>query len=384
MVPEDIIQQILSQHLQTSREQIMEKLDAAREKTGGLIADATLLRVIAREFGVDVSQEAPKPDHKFPLSKLVSGLNNVTITARVIAVSPVRTFEGARSGKFASVTLMDKSAVVRAVLWNEKVDPIEAGELQTGKIVRFSHGYTKDDRDGKVELHVSSKSRVEINPPDVKEADYPKSIDNFGEKIQDVSNLKCVNLKGSVKQVYSKSTFSRQDQTEGTVLRFKLVDATGEVVVVVWNEKAVELEPLLKPNVEVQLVGGRVKVGSSGETEVHVDSATCFEVVAAQKQLTKIASLEEFLGSVNVAGEVASLPTTKEVTTANGEKVNLTTFELKDETGVIGFSAWRQHAQTASALLMGEKVLLENVYVRKGFEGKKELSTKAATVIARV
>ncbi len=383
MTPEDLIQQILTQNSQTSREQIIEKLDAAREKTGGLIADITLLRLIAREFGVEVTQETSKPDHQFPISKLVSGIHNVTITARVIAVSPVRTFEGAKPGKFASVTIMDKHGIVRAVLWNENADPIEAGELGVGQIVRFSHGYTKEDRDGKVELHLSRKSRVEINPPDAKAADYPTSIGAFGEKIQDITNQKSISLKGTLKQVFSKSNFTRQDQTEGTVLRFKLADATGEVTVVAWNEKAQELEQLLKPNVEVQLVNGRVKAGSNGETEVHIDSATYVEVAAAQKQLTKIANLEELLGTVNVEAEVASLPVTKEVKTANGEKVSLTTLELKDDTGTIGFSAWRQHAQTASALLMGEKISVENVYVRKGYDGKRELSTKAASEIKR-
>ena len=384
MTPEDLIQQILTQHPQTSRDQIIEKLDAAREKTGGLIADTTLLRLIAREFGVEVTQETPKPDHKFPISKLVLGIHNVTITARVIAVSQVRTFEGAKPGKFASVTIMDKHGIVRAVLWNEKADPVETGELRVGQVVRFSHGYTKEDRDGKVELHLSSKSRVEINPPDAKVEDYPTSIGSFGEKIQEITNQNSVNLKGTLKQVFSKSSFTRQDQTEGTVLRFKLADATGEVTVVVWNEKAQELEPLLKPNAQVQLVNGRVKAGSNGETEVHVDGATCVEVAAAQKQLTKIASLEEILGTVNVEGEVASLPVIKEITTANGEKVNLSTFELKDDTGTIGFSAWRQHAQTASAFMIGEKILVANAYVRKGYDGKKELSTKTATELKRV
>jgi ssDNA-binding replication factor A large subunit len=383
MTPEELIQQILTQSSQTSRDKIIEKLGAAREKTGGLIADTTLLRLIAREFGVEVTQETPKPEHQFPISKLVSGIHNVTITARVIAVSPVRTFEGAKPGKFASVTIMDKHGIVRAVLWNENADPIEAGALQVGQIVCFSHGYTKEDRDGKVELHLSRKSRVEINPPGAKAEDYPTSIGAFGEKIQDITDQKSINLKGTLKQVFSKSNFTRQDQTEGTVLRFKLADNTGEVTVVAWNEKAQELDSLLQPNVEVQLVNGRVKAGSNGETEVHIDSATYVEVSEAQKQLTKIANLEEILGTVNVEAEVASLPVTKEVKTANGEKINLTNFELKDNTGTIGFSAWRQHAQTASTLLMGEKIFVANVYVRKGFDGKKELSTKTATEIKR-
>ncbi|MCX8150016.1 MAG: OB-fold nucleic acid binding domain-containing protein [Candidatus Bathyarchaeota archaeon] len=383
MTPEDLIQQILSKHTQTSRDQLLQKLDVARAKTGGLIADTTLLRMIARELGVDVSQEPPKPNNNFPLSKLVPGLNNVTVTARVIAVSNVHTFEGAKPGKFASVTLIDHDTVTRAVLWNEKADMIETGKLKSGQIARFSHCYTKEDHDGNVELHLSGKSHIEPDPPDVNDEDYPLFLDTHTEKICNVAANKHVALKGTVKQVLSKSVFTRQDQTEGTALRFKLADSTGEIVVVAWNEKAQELEPLLKPNADVHLIHGRVKNGSNGETEVHLDRDTRVDITHPKPQFTKLANLEELLGSVNVEAEVASLPITKEVKTTQGEKVGLTTLDLKDETGTIRFTAWRQHSQTTKDLLVGEKVCLLNVFVRKGLDGKKELSTKNSTEIIR-
>ncbi len=384
MTPEDLIKQILVQQPQTSRDQILQKLEVARAKTGGLITDTTLLRIIARELGVDVTPEPPKPNNNFPLSKLVSGIGNVTITARVISVSDVRTFEGAKPGKFASVTLLDHDTVVRAVLWNDHAALVETGALKAGRIVRFYHCYTKEGCDGNVELHVSSKSRIEINPQDIKDEDYPLSIANCADKICDISPRKYVALKGTVKQFLSKTVFPRQDLPEGTVIRFKLEDKTGEVVVVAWNEKATEVESLLKPNAEVHLINGRVKSGSNGEAEVHVDRETCIEVVPPKIQWTKIANLETLLGSVNVEAEVASLPVTKEVTTAQGEKVNLTTLELRDETGMIRFVAWRRHSQTVTSLMVGEKVRLIDVFVRKAPDGRKELLTKNATEITRL
>ena len=384
MTPEEIIQLILSQRPEAKRETLLDKLCVAKEKTGGLIADTTLLRVIAAEFDVEITKET-KHDHKLSIGHLVSGLNNVTVTGRVIAVMPVKTFEGAKPGKFASTTIMDKDGVVRVVLWNEHANVVESGDLRTGQIVRFSHGYTKEDRDGKTELHASSKSKVEINPENVKPQDYPSGIGKFATKIKDmVKTDKCVNLKGTVKQVFSSSTFTKQDQTAGTVVRFVLADETGDVSVVVWNEKAVEAEKTLQKNAEVQLVNGRVKTGLNGEAEIHVDTSACMEVFAAPKQLTKISLLDENLDGVNVEGEVATLPTTKEITTSKAETVMLTSFELKDETGTVWVSAWRQHAKTASVLMMGEKIRVENAYVKKGYEGKRELTTKAASNLTRV
>jgi hypothetical protein len=45
-------------------------------------------------------------------------------------------------------------------------------------------------------------------------------------------------------------------------------------MVVVWNEKAEQVEAILKRDAEVHLVNARVKAVSSGGFEVHVDAAT--------------------------------------------------------------------------------------------------------------
>ena len=95
-------------------------------------------------------------------------------------------------------------------------------------------------------------------------------------------------------------------------------------------------------------------------------------------QLTKIASLTENQ-NVNVEGVVSTVLENKEVTTAKGETVKLSVFELKDESGSIRVSVWRQHAEALSGLKAGDKLRLENVYVKKGFGNKMELSTRSAT-----
>jgi hypothetical protein len=85
-----------------------------------------------------------------------------------------------------------------------------------------------------------------------------------------------------------------------------------------------------------------------------------------------------------VEGEVASVPLAREVKTSKGETVRLASFDLQDETGVVRVTAWREHSETASELMIGEKILLENVYAKMGYSGKMELSTRSATVIRRI
>jgi replication factor A1 len=381
MTTEEIIQQILSKRPGISREEVLERLKTEKSKTGGLIADATLLRLIAAKYGVKIPPDRVY-DRKLSISHLIPNLNDVTVSGRVVAVYPPKTFEGKRSGKFASLMIADKEDILRVILWNDKVNLIESGELKAGQVTRFSHGYTREDRNGKAELHLSSKSEIEINPLNVKAEDYP-SIGKFATKIKEIPKAhKNIHLIGIIKEVFPSSTFTRQDLSTGKVLRFTLADSTGEVAVVVWNEKAEELEQYLKRNVELQLVNAKVKATSSGGFEVHVDASTYVDISAEAAQLTKIASLNADLNSVNVEGEVSATPVSKEVTTSKGETVKLAVFELKDDTGTVRVSAWRKHAEAVNSLRVGDRVRLTNAYVKKGFEDKIELSTRNATSIA--
>ena len=277
MTPDEIIQQILLKRPKINRDEVLEKLQAEKSKTGGLIGDATLLRLIAAEYGVEILHDTVF-DSKLSISKLVPNLNNVAVSGRVVAVYPPKTFEGKKSGKYASLVIVDTNGILRVMLWNDKADFVESDDLKVGDVARFSHGYTREDRNGKVELHLSDRSEVELNPQDLKSENYP-AIGKFAKKIKDITEpYSALHLIGVVRQVFPSSTFKRRDLTSGRVLRFKLADDSGEVTVVVWNDKAEELERVLKPNVTVKLVNARAKAASNGGFEVHVGSATYVDV----------------------------------------------------------------------------------------------------------
>lgn len=381
---ETVIQHILAAHPEINRDQVLTRLSVARNMTGGLIADDSLLRMIAAELGVEVPNENGSFKQRLSLGHLVAGLSNATVTGRIVAVYPVKTFEGNKPGKFGSVTIVDNDGVLRVLLWNEQANVIEKGEVQLGQIVKFAHGYTKADRFGIPELHIGEKSRVDFNPPNVNPEDYP-SVSRFSTKISQLSlEMKNVNLEARIVEVYSPSTFTRNDQTVGKVQRIKVRDDTGEVAVVFWNEKADETQTKLKRGASVQIVNGRIKANQqAGEAEVHVDSASFANISETPKQVTRIANLSEGSGDICVEGEVASLPVSKEVKTGKGEMVKLTTFDIKDESGLVRVTAWREHAESASKLIFGEKISLENVYAKMGYNGKLELSTRTASIIFR-
>jgi len=381
MATEKIIEQILSRRPEISRENILERLKKKKRKTGGLITDEILLRTIASEFGVEIPSEASVP--ALSLGDLVAGLNDVTVVGRVVAVFPSKTFEGNRSGKVASLLIADKNSILRIVLWNDKANFTDSGKVKVGQIIRFSHGYTRQDYSGKVELHLGDRSEIRIDPRDVKTADYP-TISRFVTKIAEVTPAyknKRVNIVGMVEEVFPASTFERKDSSLGKVVRFVLADETGETSVVVWNEKVDELEKVLKKGVKLQVVNGKVRKAMSGGLEIHVNAETYVEKLEPAEELLKIADLKEGLNHVNVEGEVATKPMLRDVKTSEGRLVKLAVFELKDETGRMWVSAWRRHADSVKRLKVGDKAIIKNAYVKRGFGDQPEISTRNTTII---
>jgi len=379
MTAEEIIEQILSKHPEISREEILGKLEKEKKKAHGLIEDAILLRMVAAGFGVESSKEASAPT--LSLQDLVSGLNDIAIVGRIVAVFPPKTFEGGKGGKVANLLIADRNGTLLVVLWNDKVDFIESCKIKVGDIVRFSHGYTRKGYSGNVELHLGDRGEIQINPINVKAEDYP-TIKKFVTKIKAVTSMykkRTVNVTGMVEGVFPVINFERKDSNSGKVMRFILADASGKISVVVWNEKVDELEKKLKKGVKLQLVNAKVKKTKSEGFEIHVDARTYVEPLPSIEESLKIASLKESSSHVNIEGEVVTKPMLRNVKTSKGELVKLAVFELKDETGRIWVSAWRKHADTVSSLKVGDEVTIKNAYLKKGFGNKLEVSTKNAT-----
>src|SRR5665811_865492 len=217
MTTQDLIQEILQKNPLITQEQILEKLKAEKARTGGLLGDETLLRLIAAKFGVQVQQNTIQNYGVLSTSRLFAGLYDVTVAGRLIAVFPAKIFQGAeKSGKFATLILADMEGLLRVVLWNEKAELVERGELKAGQAVRLMHGYTREDRYGKTELHLGNKSQVE-HESENKGTEYP-SIEKFTAKINTLNAASgSINLLGAVKEILSESTFIKSDSSVGTV-----------------------------------------------------------------------------------------------------------------------------------------------------------------------
>jgi len=250
-------------------------IENKKEGAGEFFTDETAARIVASELGVEIFQKPLRLE--ILVQDLVSGLNDVTVTGRVIAVYPPKTFtrRDLTEGKFARLLIADMSGTLKVVLWDDKTDLVETDKVEQGQIIKVSHGYVREGLDGKLELHVGSRGDVQISPSDAADTKYP----------------------------------------------------------------------------------------------------------SITRWVKKVAEIKEKGGPITVEGTIATTPTVREVVTSRNEKVAVASFELRDDTGKIGVSAWRELAEAVKGLTVGTRIKIKNAYVRKGFTDQLELTSRSFTSI---
>jgi len=133
-----------------SREEILQKVQAKKNKLSGLISDEGAAQVIAAELGINLDNE------KLKISEIVPGLRKVNVVGKVIKIFPVREFttkKGEKS-KVVNLILADETSNIRVVLWDlHHIELIENGKVSEEKIIEISNGTIREN-----EIHLGSFS----------------------------------------------------------------------------------------------------------------------------------------------------------------------------------------------------------------------------------
>lgn len=210
--------------------------------------------------------------------------------------------------------------------------------------------------------------------------------------IQDlVSGLNDVTVAGRVVTVYPPKTFTRRDLTEGKFARLLIADKSGTLKVVLWDDKADLVETgKVEQGQIIEVSHGYVREGLDGKLELHVGSRGNIQISPPEaaeinyppitRWVKKVGEIRED-GPITVEGTIATTPTVREVVTSRNEKVAVASFELRDDTGKIGVSAWRKLADVAKGLAVGTRIRIKNAYARKGLADQLELTSRSFTSI---
>jgi len=378
---DEIIERILSIRQDLKREEVLRMVKEKKTEAGGYFTDEGAARIVASELGIEISREPFRPE--VLIRDLVSGLNDVTVTGRVIIAYPSKTFvrPDGTEGNVARLLIADKSDTLRVALWDDKASLVNDGKVKSGQIIRVLHGYVREGLDGKLELHVGSRGDVQISPPEAADQEYPP-ITSFLQKIGEITRkTEIVNVLGIVHLVYPVSTFERNDGTRGKVMRLRLKDETGQITAVLWNKKVDELGEV-KIGDCLRIMDARVKEDASGQIEIHTKDATQIErLLGYEEKITAIADLKEEGGPITVEGILETAPIVREVTTMRGEKVVVASFEISDKTGKIRVSVWRKLVEVVKDLLPGTRIKIRNAYVKRGLSNQLELTSRMLTAI---
>jgi replication factor A1 len=379
-----IIVDILSKRRDLSEDHILALIEEKKKEGRGLLSDEGAARLVAEELLI---QTRGSELGRMQVKNLVSGLNDVSISGRVLLVWPPQQFQrrDGTPGRVMRLILVDKSGRVRCALWDRHVDVASrTGNLQ-GKVVRIGHAYTRQGLTDEPEVHAGDRSSIEIDPQDIPSTDFPEFKDLFTQLGDLTTASNQVNAVGIVDSEPRHYTFSKENRT-GSVLHMILADQSGTIPVVAWNEKAEELRELKKGSI-LQIINARTKLDSNSRPELHIETRSQASILSSTPDFLKapvprkfrIAELTGQVGSVDLTVSVITKGEPREVKRrTSDETVKVSTIVVADETGIASLSLWDDKAALVSQVQEGGMIELYGVSVRENL-GELRLSLTSSS-----
>jgi len=228
----------------------------------GMLSVGDVLRVKGRPKdgynGLEVSVDKAEPDDDATIDvepgdgstveSLTMGQSDVTLRGLVLDTDSVRTFDrdDGSEGKVSNLTLGDETGRVRVTMWDDRAD--RATEIEPGTAVEVVDGYVRE-REGSLELHVGDDGAVD-------EIDERVDFEPDADPIDSVELDQTADIAGVVRSADPVRTFDRDDGSEGQVRNIRIQDATGDIRVALWGDKAdKDIAPgdeVLAADVEIQ------------------------------------------------------------------------------------------------------------------------------------
>ena len=276
----EVIEQILSSRPALTRGEVLKMIEKKKRDAMGFFTNEVAARLVALELGLEIRHEPFQSEAL--VRDLVSGLRDVTVTGRVIAVYPTKTFMRSdwTEGRVAHLLIAGKTGTLKVVLWDKKASLIEAGNVEQEQIVRVSHGYVREGRSGKLELHVGLRGSIQTLPSDALENEHA-SINDFNEETKKVAEVKeedgPITVEGTVVTTpITRDVVTSRGETIA-VSSFELEDDTGKIRVSAWRT-LVNIVKNLTPGTWIKIKNVYVRKGFSDQLELTSRMLTSIEI----------------------------------------------------------------------------------------------------------
>ncbi|MDZ7849595.1 MAG: single-stranded DNA binding protein [Halodesulfurarchaeum sp.] len=350
---------------EVSLEEFREAVVSKVEQMGGLADEETAAMLLAHEL--DDGQVEGVAD-------VEPGMEEVAITAKVLSVGELRTFErddpDQPDGQVLNADVADETGRLRVSFWDEMASSADS-ELEEGQVLNLK-GRPKEGYDG-VELSVD---RVEPDPDTEIEVDLTDEyrVADLGLGASDV------NLIGEVLATEPVRTFDRDDGSEGKVSNLLVGDETGRVRVTLWDEQADRTEDFTAHDT-VEVIDGYVRE-RDGSLELHLgDRGAIGESDAEVGYVPDATPIEavELDETVDIAGVVRSADPKRTFDRDDGTEGQVRNVRVQDETDDIRVALWGEKADLE--LGPGDEVLFVDVAIQDGWQDDLEASANWQTTV---
>jgi len=203
-----------------------------------------------------------------------------------------------------------------------------------------------------------------------------------------VSGLGDVTVTGRVILVRSLQRFIRPDGSEGKVRRLSLADRTGEMKVVLWDDKA-EVRAIedLTGRI-VKFSHGYVRRGFDGGLELNMGSRGNVQIApdfsedefppltSFLKEIGQVTGEERTVNVLGVAGRIYPVSTFKR---NDGSEGKVRRLDLKDKSDEITVVLWNRKVDELAEIESGRYLEIFGGRVRESLDGTLELHVDSST-----
>jgi len=261
------IEKILQSRQDLTREEILKRIKEKKNTAQGFLTDEAAVRILASELGVEIPQESIR--HEVMIRDLISGLNDVTVVGRVTRIYPSQTFirSDLTEGKVAHLLISDKTCESKLILWNDKASVVESKKIEEGQTVRVLHAYTREGRNGRLELHLSERGDLQILSPEEEKVKLVEIKTEGGP----------ITVEGTIASPPDRREVTVRDE-KVAVASFDLSDETGKIRVSLWRKLA-DTAKDFKVGMRIRVKNAYVRKGFGDQLELTSRSATSVEVL---------------------------------------------------------------------------------------------------------
>ena len=329
-----LIDNILNQKPEFTRENILDKVRQKKEKIGtGYLTDQGALFLIAEDLKITLVQTFRT---EVDLKDLSIGAKDVSVKSRILNISPAKQFSRKDGSPFLlrTMTIYDNDSTVSVKLWDEKANLPGIEKLKPGDLIKIIKAYVKSDLNGSPTINVGSGSEIDITSQK-SEIRPIEDLTIDSSEIKEEQNDLVVS--GKIDGGISTLEFTNRRGEPGKALRMRLKGKDNTVTrVVLWGKDESLLPKVISQDAKVMLLGVRTKTGNQG-LEIHGNEATMVEIdggkeaepvvvriatinrnekerisaigVDSKKNLVYISDSSNMLGSVSNGDVIECMPT---------------------------------------------------------------------------